>query len=138
MSFNKISRTRNLLRVAHESVGKIKLDPEIYGSLLVQLIAVNDSLKEAEEQMEVIQFPPAKGLLLDRMTTKPKAENGAKSHAREKLHILYTYILICLDTYLLICLYSISVLTLGKSCRSRQRHRAACLNQTGPHPRPSA
>jgi hypothetical protein len=33
MSFNKISRARNLLNEARESIGKIQLDPEAYGSL---------------------------------------------------------------------------------------------------------
>jgi hypothetical protein len=33
MSFNKISRARNLLDGARECIGKIQLDPEVYGSL---------------------------------------------------------------------------------------------------------
>jgi hypothetical protein len=47
MSFNKISRARNLLNEARESIGKIQLDPEVYGSLLSLLVGVNDSLVDA-------------------------------------------------------------------------------------------
>jgi hypothetical protein len=55
MSFNKISRARNLLNEARESIGKIQLDPEVYGSLLVLLIGGNDSLEEA---VAILAAPP--------------------------------------------------------------------------------
>jgi hypothetical protein len=54
MSF-KISRARNLLNEARGSIGKIQLDPEVYGSLLILLVGVNDSLEEA---VAILGTPP--------------------------------------------------------------------------------
>jgi hypothetical protein len=47
MGYNKISRTRNLLNEARGTIGKIQLDPEVYGPLLILLIGVCDSLEDA-------------------------------------------------------------------------------------------
>ena len=55
MSFNKISRARNLLNEARESIGNVRLDPEVYGSLLILLVGVNDSLEEA---VAILAAPP--------------------------------------------------------------------------------
>ena len=55
MSFNKISRARNLLNEARESIGNVRLDPEVYGSLLILLIGANESLEEAAA---ILEAPP--------------------------------------------------------------------------------
>jgi hypothetical protein len=55
VSFNKISRARNLLNKARESIGNVQLDPEVYGSLSILLVGVNDSLEEA---VAILPAPP--------------------------------------------------------------------------------
>jgi hypothetical protein len=46
MSYNAISRARNLLNEARGTIGKIQLDPGVYGPLLIMLVEVNDRLGE--------------------------------------------------------------------------------------------
>jgi len=55
MSFNKISRARNLLNEARESIGNVILDPEVYGSLLILLCEMINSLEEA---VAILAAPP--------------------------------------------------------------------------------
>ena len=47
MSFNTISRARNILKEARESIGNVSLSPEAHRSLLILLIGVNEILAEA-------------------------------------------------------------------------------------------
>ena len=48
MSFNKISRARNLLKEARECIGNVQLDPEAYGSVLLLLCQAQDTLAAAD------------------------------------------------------------------------------------------
>jgi len=57
MSFNKISRARNLLDEARESIGKTRLDPEVHGALLSLILGVHASLEEA---ITILEAPPPK------------------------------------------------------------------------------
>jgi hypothetical protein len=52
MGYNKMSRTRNLLNEARESIGRIKLDPEVCGPLLILLVGVRASLEDAVAILE--------------------------------------------------------------------------------------
>jgi hypothetical protein len=55
MSYNKISRARNLVNEARESIGKIQLNLEVHGPLLILLIRANESLEEAAV---ILEAPP--------------------------------------------------------------------------------
>jgi hypothetical protein len=55
MSYNKISRARNLLNEARGAIGEIKLDPEVHRSVLILIIGVYDSLGEA---VAILSAPP--------------------------------------------------------------------------------
>ena len=63
MSFNKNSYARNQLNEARESIGKIQLDPEAYGSFLITLVGVHDSINEAIAILEARRGPaPRRGV----------------------------------------------------------------------------
>ena len=57
MSFNKISRARNLLKEARAALGKIQLDPEVHGALLIMILGMDDGLAEA---IATLEAPPPK------------------------------------------------------------------------------
>ena len=61
MSFNKISRARNLLKEARASIGKIQLDPEVHGALLIMLLGMNDALAEAIATLDALPPKPRPG-----------------------------------------------------------------------------
>ena len=58
MSFNKISRARNLLKEARAAVGEIRLDHEAYGKPFV--ILLTETYADLGEAIAILEAPPPK------------------------------------------------------------------------------